>query len=91
MVEPTKEELSAVLNEFLGTNIKFHKLSKDDLVELATVINNPKIICKEYVNDIRKKENPKEKVIEGIVDIARKWDGPIVRKLKQIATDPDKE
>lgn len=90
MSNPTKEELALVLNEFLGTDIQFTKLSKEELVELASVINNPDIICRDYLKGIKENEDPKEKVITGLVDMVKNFDGPIIRKLKQIATDPDK-
>jgi len=39
-----KEEVSELLNELLGTNIKFEKLSKSELMELYSVLNDPQKI-----------------------------------------------
>jgi len=43
MPEETKEEISAKLNELLKTDIKFEKLSKEELTQLCEAIDKIKV------------------------------------------------
>ncbi len=39
----SKTDFEKIFNELFGTNIQWSKLSRDELVELATVLNHPAI------------------------------------------------
>jgi len=96
---PTKEEYERVFNQLLGTNIKWSKLSKEELVELATIFNHPEILLeKRGVKQKAEKQAIRERFIEAgadlLFELAENWEGPIarlLRRLKQIEEPASKK
>lgn len=73
----TKEDYEKVFNELLETDIKWSRLSKEELVQLAVFFDNPEILIKKLMpitaTGEKKPRFPllrklKEKVAENIVE-----------------------
>lgn len=75
---PNKEEYEKVFNSLLGTDIKWRKLSKEELAQLAVLFDNPEILIKKLIppssKDDKKPRFPilqkvREKVAENVVEM----------------------
>jgi len=79
----TKDEYSEVFNAIFGTNINWKKLSREELVQLATVLNNPEIL----LNRLGVKASGKivrDKLVDATLEFVKrtKLDGPIANFIK---------
>lgn len=77
-----KKEFEKVFNELLGTDIKWSKLPKENLIELATLFKRPDIFLK------RLTEGTEAGVMLGISEMlltaVDHWDGPIVNSMRRL-------
>lgn len=64
MSEKTKDELSQELNETLGMNVDWSRLTKDELIEFKSLVDSGKIL--EQVTENMVKEKGKQKAEETI-------------------------
>ena len=73
----TKEDYEKVFNDLLGIEIKWSKLSKEELVQLAMLFDNPEILIKKLMpdpqKDIKKPRFPllqrmREKVTDNVIE-----------------------
>ncbi|MDD5510763.1 MAG: hypothetical protein PHI12_08135 [Dehalococcoidales bacterium] len=86
---PTKEEISSMLNKFFKTSIDWTKLTRDEMVELATVLAHPEILYESF--GITKKDLERGKLIgqvggavkDTISDGIAHWDGPFMNLAKR--------
>lgn len=86
---PTKEEISTMLNKFFKTSIDWTKLTRDELVEFATVLSHPELLYESF--GITKKDLERGKLIgqvggavkDTIADGIAHWDGPFVNLAKR--------
>jgi len=62
-----KGEVSELLNEFFGTEINWQKLSKDELMQIYNIINEPDKLLDRLYNVLGS-----EKFIEVSIDFAKK-------------------
>jgi hypothetical protein len=95
---PSKEEISTLLNKFFKTNIDWTKLSRDELVELVTVLDHPEILYEAL--GISKKDLERGKVIGQVggvlrdagVEVITKWEGPFASLARKalLGDDSDK-
>ena len=74
----TKEDYERVFNDLLGIEIKWSKLSKEELVQLGVFFDNPEILIKKLMPDPHKElkkprfpilQRLKEKVADNVVDM----------------------
>lgn len=74
----TKEDYEKVFNDLLGMDIKWSKLSKEELVQLAVYFDNPEILMKKLIpvetTGEKKVRFPimqklKEKIADNVVDL----------------------
>lgn len=88
-----KKEATYLLNEILGTKIKWYKLSMDELEEICSVLSNPEELCgrlrefssSEETNDFQKiRKAVRSAITKAGVEILKNWDAPLLRLLKQI-------
>jgi len=77
---PSKKEYSDILNKVFGTSINWAKLTKEELVELATILNHPEVIIKNLGIDIKRDKLGDKLVITAL----EMWDGPFARLLKKL-------
>jgi len=86
---PSKREYEEMFNKLLGTSVRWSNLTKEDLVQLATLFNNPEVFLKRlglkneevrFQSLIRKLS--REGVLNSLLEIAENSDGPIVNALK---------
>jgi len=81
----SKQDYEKVFNELLGTNIKWSRLPKEDLAQLAVIFANPEILLKRLGIEIeqsilRKKiANAFSNLLENI-----ELEGPVIRFLRDI-------
>jgi hypothetical protein len=78
---PSKEEYKRIFNELLGVNVGWEKLNKEELASLAAIFSNPEVLLEK----LGVKRDPKEKVAEGLTELAMAWEGPLIRLLKSLA------
>lgn len=88
---PSKTEYESTINEFLGTDIKWSALTKDELVEFATLLANPVVFAEKLRIDSKKRKsgsNIGEIFVEGILsratDNGKLFDGSIKKKLMDL-------
>lgn len=81
----TKEDYEKVFNDLLGMEIKWSKLSKEELVQIAMLFENPELLMKklvpEPVVDEKKPRFPflqklREKAAVKVVDIMDDLEDP---------------
>jgi len=81
---PSKEEFERTFNQLLGTDIKWSKLSKSELTQLAIIFSNPELLAKKLGIKLSE-ENVKSKLIDVILDITDEIEGgPIIKGLRKI-------
>jgi len=87
---PTKQEYEDTFNEVLGTSIKWHKLSKEDLSSLATVLSNPEFIAEKLGIEVSREPTKnilRKSFVDGLItnmaERAGSHDGPLVRAAKK--------
>jgi len=94
---PSKLEYENLFNEIFGTHIKWSKLSKEELVELATVLNHPEVFLKklgvelpnEDVELVRRKMV--KRLARFIKVFAEEWEGPIVSLIRKAMKEEKEE
>jgi len=88
--EPSKIEFERVFNELFGTHINWRKLTKTELVELATVLNHPEILLAKL--GIKKEQFKALEVRNKLVDASKEvfttffenWEGPLVKIARKV-------
>jgi len=91
---PTKREYEEWLNSVLGLEIKWSKLSKEELAAIATLFQNPMVLIKRLKN-FGLIEDTEETLIQrfakAATDLAinrlRRWEGPIMQILRRISEE----
>lgn len=79
----SKKEYSDAINKLLGLEIDWTKLTQEDLIQFATLLNNPKV----FIEKLGADQEVQEYVVGGVFrEIAagalESFDGPIARILK---------
>jgi len=91
---PSKEEYEKIFNELLGVSVKWSKLPKEDLAQLAILFSNPELLLKRFGYDEKiKSEAVKEKLFSAMKDFLKTYDGPVVKTLRDMlfsSKDKDK-
>ncbi len=79
-----KLDYERALNQIFGTNIKWSKLSTEELVELATILNHPEVLLEklEITNEYKRKLLI-DRFIEATTDLLKEWEGPVATLLKK--------
>jgi len=93
----SKEDFERIFNELFGTHIRWSKLSRDELVELATVLNHPEIILNRL--GIKKEELRTRILGERLIDLGKDfaktwleiWDGPFAQFAREVLGRKKKE
>lgn len=79
----SKKEYSDAVNKLLGTSIDWTKLSQDDLVQFATLLNNPQIFLEKLSGEAKVQEYATGGIIRELAGTALSgFDGPIAQLLK---------
>jgi len=90
---PSKSDYEKIFNKIFNTDIKWSKLSKEELAQLAAVLNNPpesltKTVCANVNNTKDIIKNQLDDVIDTITskarDVIQNWDGPLIKLAKKI-------
>lgn len=84
-----KEDYEKIFNKIFGTNIKWSKLSLEELMELAVLFNHPEVLY-EKLGVEAKQEMGRKRLVEVGVDVLTeaveksKWDGPLIQLAKKV-------
>lgn len=87
----SKEEYEKLLNEIFGVNVKWSKLSLEELIQIATVLANPDSLI------IRLGGIPKSSMEAEVVNRVRgflrsfSYEGPLIKILKRAFGVEDEE
>jgi len=83
-----KSEYERLFNEIFGTSIKWSKLSKEELVQLATVLANPEALIRKLGGI--PKTSGESKLIDALKATLESinYEGPIITTLKKILGIP---
>lgn len=85
---PKKEEYEDVFNKLLGTDIKWSKLSIEELIEIAVLFKNPEILVSKLG---LKEETEDDPLLAGFIQTWRRGKGPIATLLRTIETLAEKK
>lgn len=88
-----KVDYEKVFNKLLKTNIEWRRLKLEDLIQLATILNNPEIFISKLGGKIEKQVTRKRLLdvgLEVIEDLAKNWEGPLASLYKKLVVE-DKE
>jgi len=96
MVEETKttkgkkEMYEKLFNEIFGTNIKWSKLSIEELTQLGTILANPEPLIKR-LGGVPKDEAGTTTLVEMVKRIISEYNGPIIRLIKKYIESGEKK
>jgi len=93
----SKDDFEKIFNKLFGTNIKWTKLSRDELIELATVLNHPEIFLARL--GVEKEElqsrvlgdrlwQAGKEVVSAFID---SWQGPFAKYARSILMEEKAE
>jgi len=87
-IKEKKKRIGDILNELLGVNIEWEKLSVEDLITLAKLFAEPDKVL-ERIKRARERtqetiNNLKKLVKEIATSFLKYWNGPIIRALKRV-------
>jgi len=77
---PTKQEYEELFNKIFGTDIRWSKLSKDELAQLAAVLANPDSLIKRL--EEYSKKDPFVKMVEAATELVKKREGPLKKLFR---------
>jgi len=77
-----KEMYEKLLNEIFGTQIKWSKLSLEELTQLATVLANPEPLIRR-LGGVPKEEAALSPFVEMIKRIVYEYEGPFVKLFRK--------
>ncbi len=82
-----KKEYSSIFNELLGSHVQWEKLSKSELVELATIFNNTEALIEklETLTGDERFTRRRLRLVDAGVEFIETWDGPIVELIRKVA------
>jgi len=81
---PSKKEYEEVFNKLLGVDVKWSKLSKEELAQLAMVFGNPEILLKRLgLEEEFRVKLAREKMVDAGMTILKSWNGPLARVLRK--------
>jgi len=84
---PTKKEYEEIFNRALGVDIKWSKLTKEELAQLAVIFSNPSLLM-ERLGVKAEKEIARRRFVEAGVevleDVLGRWEGPLVSIAKRL-------
>jgi len=83
----SKEEYSEVFNTVFGTHIDWTKLSKEELIELAVVLNHPETFMKNLGINTESIILPRGSFLKVAAKVLRKYGfvGPVTEILEELA------
>jgi hypothetical protein len=84
-------EYEKVFNEILGTNIKWSKLSLEELAALATLFKNPEILMKRLGVNVDEREL-RDRIIKRGVKVLKRlgFEGPLVELADELTSEESK-
>lgn len=89
-----KQEFETVFNKLFETNIEWHRMKLEDLITLATIFSDPKILISKLGGEVEK-EVARKRLIDVGVEIVEETlgtlDGPLARLYKRLAGKEEKK
>lgn len=81
-----KNEYEDLFNKVFGVQVKWSRLSCEDLIQLATVLSNPGDLIRRLKTISPEAKTKEEKILEGIKLVIEGLDrkGPIISTLKRL-------
>jgi len=81
-------EYEKTFNEILGTNIKWSKLSLEELATLATLFNHPEVLMKKLGMEMNERELRERFIRRGIKALKRLgFEGPLVELADELTRE----
>ena len=81
---PSKSEYERIFNELLGVDIKWSKLSKHELAQLAILFNNPELLAKRLGLKLSE-DKIKGTLVDILLDITDEVEGgPIIKGIRKL-------
>ena len=84
-----KADYQKVFNQMFGTNIKWEKMNLEDLIQLAVLFNNPKLLVSKLGGKFQQQVTRKRLLdigVEMLEELAEKWEakGPLIVLAKKV-------
>lgn len=87
-----KEDYEKIFNKLLDTDIRWSKLSLEELVQLATLFNHPEIFL-EKLGVKTKVEATRRRLVEVGIDVVKewadKWEGPLAQLVRRVMAEEE--
>lgn len=93
MARRSKEDYEKIFNEILGTDIRWSRLPKEDLLQLAFLFDNPEVLMRKLQQlmpdeeDLGTKHDEFPLARQVFRTITERRDGPIARAAKAVLGD----
>jgi len=87
MAKEKKLDYERVFNKLFETNIEWHRMKLEDLVTLATIFNDPKVLISKLGVEAKKEVARKRLIevgVEVFEDAMENLDGPLARLYKRL-------
>lgn len=88
----SKAEYERIFNELFGVSVRWSRLSKEELAQLAVVFTNPEILLEKlgYTEKLRN-EAVRQKLINTAQEFIQSYDGPLINALRNVIYLRDKK
>ena len=81
----TKKEYEAFLNELLETDIRWSKLSKEELAKLVTIFTSPELLSERLgIAEPVARRFLRDRVLGAAEKWLREWRGPVATMLREL-------
>jgi len=85
---PSKKDYERIFNQLWGVDVKWSKLTKEELAQLAAIWSDPYIIARKLgLKVISEDESPRDLLLRAAFEWLKKWEGPVARLVKELATE----
>ena len=86
----SKEDYEDVINKLLGTTIKWGKLSLEDLIQFATLLDHPSFFMEKLgvPKDVTETKTTAAPLIRGVLDVwGEVGHGPLAKLWRKLQTE----
>ena len=88
---PSKKDYERIFNQLWGVDVKWSKLTKEELAQLAAIWSDPYVIAKKLGLKVVEEESPRELLLRAAFQLLKNWEGPLARALKTLREEGEEQ